>query len=74
MMKQRWMPSKLWITSERNGAGLPLRFMDDANHAQNVLGSYGAGNLERLRAVSEQYDQPHVFQKLQNNGFLLSEA
>ncbi|KAL1637024.1 hypothetical protein SLS58_009463 [Diplodia intermedia] len=62
------------VTSEKYGAGLPLRFMNDANHKQNVLGSYGAGSLARLRDVSEKYDPQQVFQKLQNNGFLLSKA
>ncbi|OJD36444.1 fad linked oxidase-like protein [Diplodia corticola] len=62
------------VTSEQHGAGLPLRFMNDANLEQNVLGSYGAGNLARLRDISEKYDPQQLFQTLQNNGYLLSKA
>ncbi|KAI0882026.1 uncharacterized protein GGS22DRAFT_196179 [Annulohypoxylon maeteangense] len=60
--------------SKKHGADLPFRFMNDANHAQNVLASYGSANLERLRSISKQYDPQQMFQNLQNGGFLLSKA
>ncbi|KAL4931672.1 FAD-binding oxidoreductase [Aspergillus undulatus] len=47
-------------------------YMGDASRDQNLLASYGEENLERLKAVSLKYDPGQVFQRLQNNGFLLS--
>ena len=41
--------------SKKYGADLPFRFMNDANHAQNVLASYGSANLERLKSISKQW-------------------
>lgn len=57
-----------------NQVSLPNLFQNDANYAQNVLASYGAASLARLKATSLKYDPHRVFQKLQNSGFLLSKA
>ena len=65
------MGDEMMASTARHGTALPLRFMNDANHAQNVLSSYGPENLARLKAVSQTYDKKQVFQRLQHNGFLL---
>jgi len=54
------------------GSHIPYLFMNDASRDQNPLASYGITNLQRLRQVSAKYDKTQVFQKLQNDGFLLS--
>ncbi|KAK8880052.1 FAD-dependent monooxygenase [Apiospora arundinis] len=59
---------------KKRGLFLRTKMMNDAGDAQNVLGSYGEENLKRLKDVSARYDPLGVFQKLQNNGFLLSKA
>lgn len=56
------------------GLALPYVFMNDATYSQNPLASYGAANVARLRDVSRRYDPAQVFQRLQNDGFLLSKA
>lgn len=59
---------------KKRGLFLGTKMMNDAGDAQNVLESYGEENLKRLKDVSAKYDPLGVFQKLQNNGFLLSKA
>lgn len=44
---------------------------NDASRDQNPLASYGAANVAKLKAVARKYDPSQVFQKLQNDGFLL---
>ena len=60
--------------SAARGLNIPFTFMNDASRDQNPLAGYGATNLAKLRAASKKYDPSQVFQKLQNNGFLLSKA
>ncbi|KAL8726337.1 MAG: hypothetical protein Q9166_006785 [cf. Caloplaca sp. 2 TL-2023] len=57
-----------------NGAHLPFLFMNDANYAQDVLGSYGSASKAQLRATARKYDPQGVFQRLQNDGFLLRKS
>lgn len=59
---------------QERGLDLPFVFMNDASRDQNPLASYGQENLERLRQISLKYDEKQLFQKLQNDGFLLSKA
>ncbi|KAF7594710.1 hypothetical protein BBP40_008603 [Aspergillus hancockii] len=62
-----------WIElGQERGLHDPLVYMNDASRDQNPLLSYGEENLVKLKAVSLKYDPSQVFQKLQNNGFLLS--
>ncbi|KAK2598780.1 hypothetical protein N8I77_012167 [Diaporthe amygdali] len=42
-----------------------------AGAEQNVLRGFGEDNVRKLKEVSHKYDPEGVFQKLQNNGFLL---
>ncbi|KAI0409943.1 FAD-binding domain-containing protein [Xylaria palmicola] len=53
--------------------GLLLEYlcMNFADSTQDVRGSYGSANLQKLRDVAAQYDPQGVFQNLQNDGFLL---
>ncbi|KAL8723579.1 MAG: hypothetical protein Q9181_007249 [Wetmoreana brouardii] len=57
-----------------NAASLSFLFMNDANYAQDVLGSYGAVSKAQLKAVARKYDPQGLFQSQQNNGFLLTKS
>jgi hypothetical protein len=46
-------------------------YLNYAGDFQDPLGSYGAANAERLRAVSRKYDPNQVFQKMVPGGFKL---
>ncbi|KAK5997951.1 hypothetical protein PT974_00319 [Cladobotryum mycophilum] len=39
--------------------------------SQKVLRSYGANSVRKMQEAAAKYDPEGVFQKLQNNGFLL---
>lgn len=54
------------------GLDIPFLYMNYASSFQNVLHSYGADNLKRLRLVSKEYDPKGVFQQLQSGSFKLS--
>lgn len=58
-------------SAEKSGKLLDYQFMNDASYTQNILDSYGAENTEALKKVAKKYDPKSVFQKLQNDGFLL---
>jgi hypothetical protein len=49
-------------------------YMNDASRDQNPLASYGSTNVKQLKTVAKKYDPTQMFQKLQNNGFLLSKV
>ncbi|KAL8733401.1 MAG: hypothetical protein Q9181_003609 [Wetmoreana brouardii] len=57
--------------TKTDGNHLPYRFMNDASYDQDVIGSYGAANVQRLKAVQEKYDPDRVFQTLVPGGFKL---
>ncbi|KAJ4365087.1 hypothetical protein N0V83_008704 [Neocucurbitaria cava] len=65
-----------WMTSNAEKANLllPNLFANDAGGHQNVMASYGAESLAKLKAVSKKYDAKQVFQRLQADGFLVSKA
>ncbi|KAI0147995.1 FAD-binding domain-containing protein [Hypoxylon sp. NC0597] len=50
---------------------LPYLFMNTAGMKQNVLDSFGSENVAFIKAVAAKYDPGNVFQRLQNNGFLI---
>jgi hypothetical protein len=58
-------------TAQTRGKHLPYIFMNDASWNQDVLGSYGAENLQRLKDVRARYDPDQVFHKLVPGGFKL---
>lgn len=53
--------------------GLLLDFIlsSFAGPKQNVMHSYGEDNVRKMKEVAAKYDPNGVFQKLQNDGFLL---
>lgn len=57
---------------QQRGSYIPFLDMNDASREQNPLASYGSENVAKLKAVSQKYDAAQLFQKLQNDGFLLS--
>lgn len=62
-----------WKTlSQERDLDVPYIFMNDASRDQDPLASYGEDNVEKLTEIAAQYDPSQVFQRLQNNGFLLS--
>ncbi len=58
--------------AEGKGLLLPLLFPNDATYTQNPIRSFGTENVAKLKAASSKYDPLQVFQRLQNDGFLLS--
>ncbi|UCK57615.1 hypothetical protein AFCA_000533 [Aspergillus flavus] len=59
-------------TAKANGTYLPYQYCNYASLDQDSLVSYGADNLEKLRAIASKYDPDGVFQTLQSAGWLLS--
>lgn len=57
--------------SEERGLDVPFLFTNDASRDQNPIASYGAANVQRLKAIAEKYDPDRVFQNQQAEGFLL---
>ncbi|KAL1792962.1 hypothetical protein ACET3X_009469 [Alternaria dauci] len=57
--------------SEERGLDVPFIFTNDASRDQNPIASYGAANVQRLKAIAEKYDPDRVFQNQQAEGFLL---
>tara|TARA_R110002003_G_scaffold32_8_gene1968 strand:+ start:15093 stop:15350 length:258 start_codon:yes stop_codon:yes gene_type:complete len=53
------------------GKVLEFEFMNDGNFAQSPLRSYGVESVAYMREVAKKYDPDGVFQRLQNDGFLL---
>jgi hypothetical protein len=66
--------TKIKAAAKADGKLLDTDFMNDANANQSPLRSYGTQSVSLLKAASTKYDPQGVFQKLQNNGFLLSKA
>lgn len=60
------------MSASRHNSSLAYRFMNDAYDGQNVLSSYGPGNMEKLWQISRAYDPEGIFQRLQYGGWLLS--
>lgn len=60
--------------SAAKGKLLEFQFMNDTNHLQNPIGSYGKDSVAHLQSVCEKYDfeKGGLFQNFQNDGLLLS--
>lgn len=56
---------------QERGTYVDYLYQNDASRDQNPLAKYGDANIARLREISAKYDPSQVFQKLQNDGFLL---
>lgn len=57
--------------AEKRGLLLDYLSMSFANSSQQVVRSYGAENVKKMQETAAAYDPDGVFQKLQNDGFLL---
>lgn len=51
---------------------LDFQFMNDSNFTQSPLKAYGEKSLAKMKEAAQKYDPHGAFQKLQNDGFLLS--
>ncbi len=51
---------------------LPFLYQNDAGYFQNPLLGIGASRLAEMKITSNMYDPSQIFQRLQNDGFLLS--
>ncbi|PHH88230.1 hypothetical protein CDD83_7806 [Cordyceps sp. RAO-2017] len=60
--------------SKERGLHVPHLYLNDASRDQNPIASYGAGNVQQLRKIAAKYDSARVFQRLQNDGFLLDKT
>jgi len=68
------MVNGISAAAKSSGKLLDYQFMNDAGPLQNPLRSYGSASVSTLKAVASKYDGAQVFQKLQNNGYLLSKV
>lgn len=65
---------KKWVEgvkayAEKIGGGQDWVYLNYADSSQDVLRSYGAENLRKIREVSQIYDPEGVFQRLCPGGF-----
>ncbi|KAH8901332.1 FAD-binding domain-containing protein [Thozetella sp. PMI_491] len=67
--------TKEWESlGQARGLNLSYIYANDAARDQNPLATRDTETLDRLTQVSKKYDPSQMFQKLQNDGFLLSRA
>ncbi|KAE8149171.1 FAD-binding domain-containing protein [Aspergillus avenaceus] len=60
--------------ARKAGKLFPYRYSNYSSRDQDPLASYGVENIERMKSVAAKYDPDGVFQKLQNDGWLLSKV
>lgn len=60
--------------AQRRGMWVEYLYMNYASEFQDVIGSYGEEQVERLKAVAKKYDPKGVFQELQPGYFKLDGA
>lgn len=58
--------------AKKNGSYLNFKYSNYASRDQDPLSTYGSDNVQRLRSIAKEIDPQGVFQKLQNDGWLLS--
>ena len=66
--------SQIKTLIEKADAELSYIFPSTAANFQKPLDGYGAQNLATIKAVAEKYDPQGVMQKLQNDGYLISNS
>lgn len=64
--------AKVENAAKATGNDLPFRYLNYVNPNQDPLGSYGAENVEHIRAVATKYDPTGVFQTRVPGGFKIS--
>lgn len=65
------MAESVQSLAKKQGLLLDFMCMSFATGSQKVLRSYGADNVKRMQDTAAKYDPDGVFQRMQNNGFLL---
>ncbi|RYP15330.1 hypothetical protein DL765_005786 [Monosporascus sp. GIB2] len=65
------MARTVQLLAKERGLHLDYLSMSFANASQEVLRSYGSENVKKMQETAAKYDPNGVFQKLQNDGFLL---
>ncbi|RAH85470.1 FAD-binding domain-containing protein [Aspergillus japonicus CBS 114.51] len=70
----RTMAEMVEALARKGGVFLDFKCMNFAGAGQEVLASYGAENVRRMRAVADKYDPEGVWQVLQFGGFLLRDS
>lgn len=71
---------KAWVDAVSDFAGtieggnLEWKHLNYADKSQDVLASYGAENVRRMKEAAAKYDPEQVFQKLVPGGFKISEV
>lgn len=65
------MVKSVQTLAKDKGLLLDYLCMTFATASQKVLQSYGADNFRKLQEAAAKYDPEGVFQKWQNDGFLL---
>lgn len=63
--------TKLVAAAKSQNVWLPYLFMNTAGTSQKVLESFGTANLQIIKNVAAKYDPGQVFQKYQNDGYLV---
>jgi hypothetical protein len=54
------------------GADNPYLYLNYADKKQNPLASYGAANVEKMKAAAMKYDPHGIFQNMMPGGFKIS--
>ena len=67
----RGIHARIENVTSTDGNYLPYQFMNDASYDQEVIGHYGAANVQKPKDVQKKYDPELVFQKLVSGGFKL---
>ncbi|KXG49321.1 FAD-binding, type 2 [Penicillium griseofulvum] len=62
------------FVAKKNGTYLDFKYSNYSSRDQDPLAAYGSENLSKLRSVAKEVDPHGVFQKLQNDGWLLSKT
>ncbi|KAJ5382261.1 FAD-binding type 2 [Penicillium concentricum] len=60
--------------AKKNGTYIDFKYSNYSSRDQDPLATYGSENLSKLRSVAKEVDPQGVFQKLQNDGWLLSKT
>ncbi|KAI1455764.1 hypothetical protein F4805DRAFT_468505 [Annulohypoxylon moriforme] len=69
-----WLEAMKSFADTVEGGNLEFVYLNYADASQNPLGSYGEGNLRRLKEVAAKYDPEQVFQTLCPGGFKVSKV
>lgn len=69
-----WLIDKVKEYTVTVGADNEYIYLDYADEIQDPLGSYGADNVYKMRAVAQKYDPKGVFQRQVPGGFKISKV